>query len=127
MNENWSALTQSTSSAPDGNRRIWDLIWKADVASKVQHVAWCLVTDSLPTWLNKHKRTLENTSQCPVCDVEIEDNFHPFIHCTLAKQCWEFMVEKWSLPKLQSIEHSGTDWLLILLGNLQNRAYVESL
>jgi hypothetical protein len=79
MNENWTALTQSTSSAPDGNRHIWDLIWKADVASKVQHVAWRLVTDSLPTWVNKHKRTLENTSQCPVCGVGTEDilPFHP--------------------------------------------------
>jgi hypothetical protein len=84
MDENWRGTTKSTSAAPDGSRQIWDLIWKSDGPPKVQHFAWRLATDALPTWLNKHKRTLETSGQCPVCGVEPEDNFHPFFRCLIA-------------------------------------------
>ena len=73
MEEVWRPSHESTSSAPDGMRIIWDLIWKSDVPPKVQHFAWRLATDSLPTWRNKFKRTLETTDQCPICGVESED------------------------------------------------------
>ena len=45
----WSDDTMSTSSVADGNRKIWELVWKSDVPPKVQHFAWRLATDSLPT------------------------------------------------------------------------------
>jgi hypothetical protein len=88
MDEFWSASTESTSSSPDGNRKVWDLIWQCDVPPKVQHFAWRLVTNSLPTWINKHKRNLEVTDRCPICGVEGEVNFHPFFRRTLAKELW---------------------------------------
>jgi hypothetical protein len=78
MEVKWNASTESSTTAPDGNRKVWDLIWKSDVPPKVQHFAWRLATDSLPTWQNKYRRMLETTSQYPVCGVETEDNFHPF-------------------------------------------------
>jgi hypothetical protein len=94
MNEVWHALMESSSSAPNGMRKIWDLIWKSSVPPKVQNFAWRLATDSLPTWKSKCKRKLEVTDQCPVCGTETEDNFHPFVRCPLARQLWNFMAEK---------------------------------
>jgi hypothetical protein len=49
MNESWRLLSKSSSSNPDGRRNIWNIIWKSDVPPKVQHFAWRVVTDSLPT------------------------------------------------------------------------------
>jgi hypothetical protein len=112
MEETWRPTTVSPSSGPNGMRNIWDLIWKSDAPPKVQHFAWRLATDSLPTWRNKHKRNLEITDQCPVCGVEPEDNFYPFFHCTLSKQLWYSMDDKWQLPDLCSVLNTGVDWLL---------------
>jgi hypothetical protein len=86
MEENSLPTAMLFSITPDGVRKIWDLIWKSVVPPKVPHFAWRLATNSLPTWRNKHKRNLEVTDQCPVCGVEPEDNFHPFIRCTLSRQ-----------------------------------------
>jgi hypothetical protein len=42
-----------------GNITVWDLIWKSDVTPKVQHFAWKLAINSLPTWCNKQRWNLE--------------------------------------------------------------------
>jgi hypothetical protein len=42
-----------------GNITVWDLIWKSDVPPKVQHFAWKLAINSLPTWCNKQRWNLE--------------------------------------------------------------------
>jgi hypothetical protein len=107
MDISWRSRTESSSSVPDGRRKIWDLIWKSDTPPKVQHFAWRLTTDSLPTWRNKFKRTLEVTDQCPLCGMEAEDNFHPFVRCTLAKLLWEYMAEKWPICDLEKIQNTG--------------------
>jgi hypothetical protein len=52
--------------------------------------------------------------------MEPEDNFHPFVRCNMAKQLWQFMAEKWHLPALESIEHTGVDWLISLLEKISS-------
>jgi hypothetical protein len=118
MDELWRSSTTSSSSAPDGRRIIWDLIWKSIVPPKVHHFAWRLATDALPTWQNKCKRTLEISDYCPLCGMETEDNFHPFFRCNLAQQLWLHMAEVWNIPELNTILYTGSDWLLLLLCNL---------
>jgi hypothetical protein len=93
MEESWRPSHEADSFVPDGTRAIWGLVWKSDVAPKVQHFAWKLANDSLPIWRNKQKRNLETMDQCPICGREPEDNFHPFFGCTLAKELWIAMVE----------------------------------
>jgi hypothetical protein len=65
MNEGWRLTAEAYSAAPDGSRKIWDLVWKAEVPPKVQNFAWRLATDSLPTWQNKMKRTLRGNGSMP--------------------------------------------------------------
>ncbi|KAM0821072.1 hypothetical protein ACQ4PT_071022 [Festuca glaucescens] len=117
MEESWRPSHEASSSAPDGTRAIWGVVWKSDVPPKVQHFAWKLANDSLPTWRNKQKRNLETTDQCPICGREPEDNFHPFFGCTLAKELWNAMVEEWQIPVLSSVVNTGRDWLLNFLAN----------
>jgi hypothetical protein len=122
MDENWATSSLSSSSAPDGNRTLWDLVWKSDVPPKVQHFAWRLATNSLPTWCNKKRRNIEISDQCPLCGMEVEDNFHPFLRCPLAKDLWIVMSEVWQLPDIVSIQNTRTEWLLNVLSNIPRRS-----
>lgn len=98
-----------------------NLIWKRSVPPKVQNFTWRLSTDSLPTQRNKHKRKLELTDQCPVCGIEPEDNFHPFIRRPLARSLWSHMAVEWQLPAPEGFQNTGKEWLLNAIGNLPKR------
>lgn len=84
----------------------------------VRTFAWRLATDSLPTWQRKHRICLETVSICPVCGVEEEDNYHPFIRCQLARDLYLAMAKVWQLPDLHTILNNGKEWLLHVLSPL---------
>lgn len=101
-----------SSSAPDGRRRGWKLIWACDIPPTVHNFVWRVAVDSLPTWQNKYKRGLEIDGRCPLCVTEVEDNFHPFIRCPLARELWFAMAEVWALPEINDVVNTGKEWLL---------------
>lgn len=73
--------TAAACSTPDGSRSCWKYIWSCNVPPTRNFFAWRLSIDSLPAWKNKHKIGLELTNHCPICGMEVEDNFHPFVKC----------------------------------------------
>ena len=77
------AVVVSSSSSPSNARSCWKFIWSCGVPPSVANFAWRVATDRLPTWKNKHKIGLEHHGTGPVCGMEEEDNFHPFIRCRL--------------------------------------------
>ena len=105
----------ATSRAPDGQRAIWKSLWGCPVPQKVRIFAWKLVTNSLATWDNKHRRNMEVSNICIICGVECEDTYHAFCRCPLAKGLWSAMQEEWALPELEAITNPDTEWLLALL------------
>jgi hypothetical protein len=112
----------SSSSAPNGNRAIWNLIWKANVPPKVRVFAWRVATDSLPTRKNKWRRTLEINDCCSICGTVAEDSFHAVVDCTKAKAIRRAMRKFWGLPSEASFTYSGSDWLQLLLGRVDETA-----
>jgi hypothetical protein len=52
----------SSSSKPNGERSIWNTIWKARVQPKIRVFGWRLATDTLPTKNNKWRRNLETNN-----------------------------------------------------------------
>uniref|UniRef100_A0A8R7Q3Y9 Reverse transcriptase zinc-binding domain-containing protein n=1 Tax=Triticum urartu TaxID=4572 RepID=A0A8R7Q3Y9_TRIUA len=94
----------------DGRRKGWQLIWKCDIPPSVLNFAWRVAVDSLPTWQNKHKRGLETDDLCPICSTEVEDNFHPFFRCPLARELRHTMVDVWNLPDITTIVCTGKEW-----------------
>ena len=78
----------STSNAHDGHRDVWSLIWSCPAPPKVLSFAWHAATNSLTTWKNKQRRTLETRGTCPVCGREDEDIFHVFCACDNARRLW---------------------------------------
>lgn len=57
--------SQTSSLAPDDERKLWDRIWSGSVPPKVIVLAWKLVWDSLPTRRAKYLRKLERVTIAP--------------------------------------------------------------
>jgi hypothetical protein len=107
----------SSSSNPNGERSLWNLIWRADVPPKVRVFGWRLATDTLPTRNNKFKRTLEPHDICTICGNGTEDGHHATILCTKAVALRSAMRDHWKLPPDRALKMSGKDWLLLCLSN----------
>jgi hypothetical protein len=60
--------SQSSSSVPDGDRKMWLHIWGGGVPPKVNVFAWKLSRNALPTRRNKFARGMETSAICPICD-----------------------------------------------------------
>jgi hypothetical protein len=106
------------SRAPDGRRAVWALLWRCPAPPKVRSFAWRVATDSLPTWVNKKRRTLEVSDLCPLCATEPEDTFHALCRCPRAVALWQAMAQHWGLPEIHQLMNSGPEWLLHTLANL---------
>ncbi|KAK1647773.1 hypothetical protein QYE76_065578 [Lolium multiflorum] len=113
-------LRDSTSSSTntDGDRSLWNCVWKAEVPPKVRVFGWRLATDTLATKNNKFNRNLEVCSRCSICGVAEEDAYHAAVKCTKAVGLRHAMHAHWKLPKEHHFKKSGKDWLLLLLNQV---------
>jgi hypothetical protein len=95
-NIRWRA---GNSENPDNSRRIWEVIWKANVPKKVKIFGWRVACDNLATMKNKYKRTLTIVSTCTLCVTEEESSFHATVKCTKARALRLEMRNHWQLPR----------------------------
>ena len=112
FNENHNSATLSTSNSPEGRRNGQQAIWSCPAPPKVLGFSRRLATDTLATWVNKNKRTMEPTDICLVCDVELEDSFHVFWRCPNAKRLWKKMSRLWDLPDERTLKPTEREWFL---------------
>ena len=112
-------------SAPDGRRAVWAFIWRCPAPPKVRTFTWRLITDCLPTWVNKKRRGLEVSDQCPLCAMEPEDTFHAFCRCPRAVALWQAMAEQWRIPAATTFHRTGTEWLAQTLCDLPDTERME--
>lgn len=73
---------------------------------------------SRQSWKNKNKIGLELSSRCPVCGMEEEDNYHPFLRCQFGRDLYLAMAKIWKLPAIESVLPTGKEWLLQVLAPL---------
>jgi hypothetical protein len=59
------------SSLPNGDRPIWNCIWRTEVQPKIRVFAWRAATDTLPTKKNKWRRSLEVDDWCLICGSDV--------------------------------------------------------
>jgi ribonuclease HI len=109
---------ESTSTRPQGERPIWQMIWKCPVPPKVQHLAWKIGCNALATQVNKHRRGIRTPPTCLICGQEDEDTFHVFVRCPHARDLWNAMRETWDIPADESLCNTGVEWLLHLIPDL---------
>jgi hypothetical protein len=119
----------SCSQATEGERPIWNLIWKSNVQPKIKVFGWRVAIDSLAIRKNKWRRTLEVNDQCSICGMADEDAFHATVACTKARVLCEAMRGPWNPPGEQLFRNTGTDWLQTLLGQVDEliRSRIASL
>jgi hypothetical protein len=117
----------STSSKPDGERALWNCVWKANVPPKVRVFGWRLATDTLPTRNNKFRRNLELDDTCTICGSGKEDARHATITCTKAVFLRQAMRRCWKLPHEQTLRYTGKDWLLICLNSVDDATKAKTL
>ncbi|GAU50754.1 hypothetical protein TSUD_272690 [Trifolium subterraneum] len=63
----------------------WNGIWKAQAPHKARHLLWRLCRGCLPTRCRLLERRVQCNLNCPVCDVETEDELHIFFWCAVAR------------------------------------------
>jgi hypothetical protein len=105
------------SAEPDNSRKIWKIIWRANVPKKVRIFGWRVACDNLATKRNKLRRTLEMESICNICGTEEEDSYHATVKCTKSRALRYEMRKHWDLPPERAFSYTGTDWLQNLLIN----------
>ncbi|KAM0844489.1 hypothetical protein ACQ4PT_057047 [Festuca glaucescens] len=110
--------TSSCSMVPNGDRSIWNPIWKSKVQPKIQVFGWRVATDTLATMKNKWRRTLEHSDRCHICGNDIEDAHHATVRCTKASALRHAMRKFWTLPDEYSFRYTGKDWLQLLLSQV---------
>jgi hypothetical protein len=75
------------SGEPDNSRKIWKIIWRANVPKKVRIFGWRVACDNLATKRNKLRRTLERESICNICGTEEEDkrvvDNYMYVYCCI--------------------------------------------
>jgi hypothetical protein len=90
--------TGQNSNRPEGDRPIWDVIWKAKVPQKVKIFTWSLATDSLAVQTNRCSRKMITDPTCTICGREAEDGYHATMKCTKARSLRCRMRDEWNLP-----------------------------
>jgi ribonuclease HI len=108
----------SSSTNADGERSLWNCIWKSRVPPKVRVFAWRLATNTLPTKTNKLSRKLEVCDRCDICGRDAEDAYHAVVRCTKANGLRYALRKHWKLPHEHTFRKTGKDWLLILLNQV---------
>lgn len=110
----------NSSSAMNGERRLWNIIWKANVPQKIRIFAWKAASNSLAVQVNrvKHHQTIQGT--CSICGIEDECIFHALVNCPKARAFRMALKEVWNLPAEEILKYSGPDWFLILLDQLSS-------
>lgn len=99
--------TQSSSSSPNGERKLWSRVWSGHVPPKVSVFIWKLARHSLPTTRTKFVRRLEASDICPLCDREIETSYHATVACPRVQGLRLAMREHWRLPGEDQFRYTG--------------------
>jgi hypothetical protein len=108
------------SELPDGDRPIWDAIWKTNVPQKVRNFNWRLATNDLVVQENRCRRNMMTDPTCTICGMEEEDGYHATMCCTNPVALRSSLREICDLPKEEELANSGKEWALTVLSNLNS-------
>jgi len=95
----------------------WKLIWSLHVPPKIKHFCWRLLRNSLPTRSNLQSRGVHCQSTCVVCNQDLEDEMHMFMHCKFATDCWK-VVNLWD--KIASYMTSSGSFSSIMFATVRS-------
>uniref|UniRef100_A0A803NK25 Reverse transcriptase n=1 Tax=Cannabis sativa TaxID=3483 RepID=A0A803NK25_CANSA len=78
-----------SSSSFDQCKRFWSKIWSSSVPSKVKHLVWRVLSNSVPVASLLFFRHIISSPVCPLCHSEWETVEHAFLGCVNVKKAWK--------------------------------------
>ncbi|CAN0912624.1 Putative ribonuclease H protein At1g65750 [Linum grandiflorum] len=79
----------------------WRSIWNLDLPPKIKTFLWRIFSKALPLGVPLSKRIPNLSPNCPVCLANDETMEHLFLHCEVAKRCFQ-EASAFPLPSLES-------------------------
>ena len=110
----------NSSGATNGERRLCNIIWKANVPQKIRIFAWRAASNSLAVQVNRVKHHQAILGMCSICGIEDECIFHALVNFPKAHAFRMALKQMWNLPTEEILKYSGPDWFLILLDQLNS-------
>ena len=99
----------SSRGVANGGRRLWNIIWKANVPQKIRIFAWRAASNSLAVQVNRVKHHQVILGTCSICGVEDECVFHALVCCPKVRAFRMGLREVWNLPDEDILNCSGPD------------------
>ena len=66
----------------------WHRIWNVNSPHKARNLLWRICRGCVPTRLRLQSRHVQCEVICPWCDTDVEDDWHAFVGCTVARESW---------------------------------------
>nr|XP_033510409.1 uncharacterized protein LOC104090014 isoform X2 [Nicotiana tomentosiformis] len=96
----------------------WKHIWRTKVSTKVTCFTWLSLNGACVTQGNLIKRNITLVNRCYMCQQQSESVNHLFLHCSVAKEIWNFFYTifglKWVMP--QSTKQAFESWYFWRVG-----------
>ncbi|XP_073271213.1 uncharacterized protein [Primulina huaijiensis] len=92
----------------DGN---WAKLWHISTPPKIRSFLWRAARDYLPCRIKLQSRNIQVPSQCVTCESGLENNWHIFIDCPYAKECWKVAKFEELVSQCAREEDSFPKWL----------------
>lgn len=108
----------SSSCDPNGDRKLWNIIWEVNVPTKIRVFAWRLATNSLAVQEERSRRIKKTMPVCTVCGCGSESAYHAVMVCPKALGLGQRMRQDGNLPDEAKLRYSGRDWVLVLLDSV---------
>lgn len=66
----------------------WRRIWKMNSPHKARNLLWTIRRECVPTRVQLQSRHVQCEMICPWCNTDVEDDWHAFVGCTVARESW---------------------------------------
>ena len=108
----------SSSVCPDGQRLVWDLIWRNQAPPKVRIFAWKAAHEALATEATKKSKHMQDDEACTICGHAMEDTHHALVCCPHVAGLWNAMREIWDILGEEALQDTEPEWIFRLLKKL---------
>lgn len=98
---------------------IWTQIWNIRAPPKVKFFMWRVARNCIPNRQNLRNRGIDVLSCCALCGSGIENNWHLFVDCSYAQNCWKLANLLQLVNECASNSDSFSQWLVSFLKRCQ--------
>ncbi|KAJ1421261.1 Ribonuclease H-like superfamily [Sesbania bispinosa] len=67
----------------------WSLLWRLRIPNRAKLLMWRVLRGCLPVRTNLQRRGVKCPTTCPLCEEDLENEFHAFYGCRHNIQCWK--------------------------------------